>query len=79
MRLPNKVITYKESILPKFPVILKIVRDADITPNNLYKRVKPSYLICFDEIDEFSLHTSKDMQLPIILIHIFLFDIYYLI
>lgn len=41
----------------------------DFYQDNLYKRVKPSYLICFDEIDEFSLHTSKDMQLPIILIH----------
>ena len=49
MRLPNKVITYKESILPKFPVILKIVRNADITPNNLYKRVKGQ----FEDIGEY--------------------------
>ena len=40
MRLPNKVITYKESILPKFPVILKIGRGADFTANYFYKRVK---------------------------------------
>ncbi len=49
MRLPNKVITYKESILPKFPVALRIIRDTDITPNNLYKRVKGQ----FEDIGEY--------------------------
>lgn len=37
--------------------------------DKLYKRVKPSYLICFNEIDSESLQTSQDMHLPIILIH----------
>ena len=49
MKLPNKVITYKERILPKFPVVLRIIRDTDITPNNLYKRVKGQ----FEDIGEY--------------------------
>jgi len=49
MRLPNKVITYKESILFKFPMVLSIVKEADITPNNLYKRLSSK----FDDMGEF--------------------------
>lgn len=40
MRLPNKVITYKESTISKFPVILSCLREEDLTPVTLYKKVK---------------------------------------
>lgn len=43
MILPNKVNTYKESVLPKFVIILDIVKETDITPNNLYKRVQGKF------------------------------------
>lgn len=49
MRLPNKVLTYKESILSKFPVILSVVKTTDITPVFLYKKVKSQ----FEDIGEF--------------------------
>ncbi len=41
----------------------------DYYDNTLYKRIKPSYLVCFDTINDKSLQASKDMNLPIILIH----------
>lgn len=40
MRLPNKVVTYRESLLAKFPIILAIVREQEITVDLLYKKVK---------------------------------------
>ena len=40
MKLPNKVITYKESILAKFPYILAVVKEQEISVDLLYKKVK---------------------------------------
>ena len=40
MKLPNKVITYKSSTIAKFPIILSILREEDLAPKNLYKKVK---------------------------------------
>ena len=49
MKLLNKVITYKESILAKFPIILSIVKDQEIAVDLLYKKVKSKV----DDIGEF--------------------------
>lgn len=49
MRLPSKVTSYRESVLPKFPKILAILKEKDITPCDLYKKVKKY----FDDICEF--------------------------
>ena len=40
MRLPNKVITYKESTISKFPIILAALKEQNLTPATLYKKVK---------------------------------------
>lgn len=49
MRLPNKVITYKESTIAKFPVILACLNEQDLTPGALYKKVKSKV----DDIGEY--------------------------
>ena len=42
MRLPNKVITYNESVLPTLPLALLALREKDLTPKELYERLKGS-------------------------------------
>jgi len=42
MRFPSKVTTFNESILPKFPVVLKELQKEDIKPEDLYRKVKRS-------------------------------------
>ena len=49
MKLPNKVITYKESLLSKFPIILSIVKEQEIAVDLLYRKVKSKV----DDIGEF--------------------------
>lgn len=39
MRLPSKVISYYDSTLSKFPVILRELRGQDLSPLQLYGRV----------------------------------------
>lgn len=40
MKFPNKVISYKESSISKFPYVLKQLEDSDLTAAELYKKVK---------------------------------------
>ena len=40
MKLPSKVITYKSSTIAKFPIILSVLREQDMAPSSLYKKVK---------------------------------------
>lgn len=49
MKLPNKVITYKESTLSRFPVILAELKEQDVSPVQLYQRVRSKV----DDIGEF--------------------------
>ena len=42
MRLPSKVTPYKDSILAKFPVVLATLQECDMTPSELYNKVKRS-------------------------------------
>lgn len=49
MKLPNKVITYKESLLAKFPISLVILKEQEISADLLYKKVKSKV----DDIGEF--------------------------
>lgn len=39
MLLPNKLISYDQSILPKFPIILKELKRSPMSVHKLYKRV----------------------------------------
>ncbi len=40
MKFPNKVTSYKESVLAKFPIVLTTLKNEDLTPQELYKKVK---------------------------------------
>lgn len=42
MRLPSKVTPYRNSILSKFPAVMKILAQEDITPGDLFQKVKKS-------------------------------------
>lgn len=39
MKFPNKVITYKQSIISKFPILLKEMKKKDYSVIELYKKV----------------------------------------
>ncbi|MFX4263692.1 ABC-three component system middle component 7 [Pelotomaculum propionicicum] len=49
MRLPNKIISFKESSLSKFPTILECIQDCDMTPLELYAKIEK----CFDSISDY--------------------------
>ena len=49
MKLPNKVITYKESLLAKIPVFLVVIKDQEIAVDLFYKKMKSKV----DDIGEF--------------------------
>ena len=49
MKLPNKIYSYKESTIAKFPRILCIVSESDINPKRLYQRCKGG----FQDINDF--------------------------
>lgn len=40
MKFPSKVTSYKESTIAKFPIILSLLEKKDMTPSELYKKVK---------------------------------------
>ena len=40
MRLPSKVTPYRRSILAKFPAVIKILKQGDIRPGDLFQGVK---------------------------------------
>jgi len=40
MRLPSKVTSYKDSTFAKFPLILGYLKDGDMRPDDLFKKVK---------------------------------------
>lgn len=42
MRLPNKLYSYEESTLSKFPIVLRVLRDSDSGVTELYERIKKS-------------------------------------
>ena len=42
MRLPNKLYSYEESTLSKFPIVLRSLRDSDSGVTELYERIKKS-------------------------------------
>jgi len=40
MKLPNKVTPYKKSVLAKFPLILLALQKENMTPVDLYRKIK---------------------------------------
>ena len=51
MLLPNKIISYNESILSKFPIVLNVLKDNAYLIIDLYEQLKTSLDIeCFIEV-----------------------------
>lgn len=44
MQLPNKLFSCKESIISKFPIILRMLNEKPRSVNNLYRDVYPAIL-----------------------------------
>ena len=42
MKIPSKVTPYRESTIAKFPMVLSILEKGDMTPTELYAKVKKS-------------------------------------
>jgi len=40
VRFPNKVTTYRQSIISKFPIILKVLETQDYSVGSLYNKVE---------------------------------------
>lgn len=49
MRFPSKVTSYNDSILSKFPLVIKELTIEDLTPEKLFLRLKSK----MDDINEF--------------------------
>lgn len=49
MKLPNKITSYKESILSKLPIILNELRDNQVSINDIYMKNERK----FESIDQF--------------------------
>ena len=49
MKLPNKVIPYKESVISKFPLVLSTLENGDYSVSDLYKKLGHK----FDSINEY--------------------------
>jgi predicted phosphatase len=50
MKLPSKVTPYKESTIAKFSVVLELLEKNDMTPQELYAKVRKSKI---KDISEF--------------------------
>lgn len=40
MRFPSKVTTFNESIMAKFPLVLEELENYNLSPNDLYSKIK---------------------------------------
>lgn len=49
---PNKVTPYKESSIAKFPVVLSLLEKKDMTPSELFSKVKKNKIQNIDEFVE---------------------------
>lgn len=49
MRFPSKVTSYRESILSKFPIILSLLKNEDLSLVDLYKKTRSK----FSDVKEF--------------------------
>ena len=51
MKLPNKITSFKESSLSKFPIILECIQERDRTPLELYVKTKRNFESISDYIE----------------------------
>ena len=52
MKMPNKVTPYKESSIAKFPVVPSLLEKKDMTPSELFCKVKKNKIQNIDEFVE---------------------------
>lgn len=52
MKMPNKVTPYKESSIAKFPVVLELLERGNMTPSELFSKVRKSKIQNIDEFVE---------------------------
>lgn len=52
MKMPNKVTPYKESSIAKFSVVLSLLEKGDMTPSELFSKVKKNKIQNIDEFVE---------------------------
>ena len=52
MKMPNKVTPYKESSIAKFPIVLALLEKEDMTPSELFSKVKKNKIQNIDEFVE---------------------------
>ena len=52
MKMPNKVTPNKESSIAKFPVVLSLLEKKDMTPSELFSKVKKNKIQNIDEFVE---------------------------
>ena len=52
MKMPNKVTPYKESSIAKFPVVHSLLEKKDMTPSELFSKVKKNKIQNIDEFVE---------------------------
>ena len=52
MKMPNKVTPYKESSIAKYPVVLALLEKEDMTPSELFSKVKKNKIQNIDEFVE---------------------------
>ena len=52
MKIPSKVTPYKESTIAKFPVVLSLLQEGDLSPTDLYSKVKDSKIKHIEEFVE---------------------------
>ena len=51
MKLPNKVTSYKESVLSKFPIIFEVLAERELTLVELYEKTKHQYVYLNEYIE----------------------------
>ena len=52
MKMPNKVTPYEESSIAKLPVVLSLLEKKDMTPSELFSKVKKNKIQNIDEFVE---------------------------
>lgn len=52
MKIPSKVTPYKESTIAKFPIVLSFLEKGDISPSELYTKLKKGKVECVMEYVE---------------------------
>ena len=50
MRFPSKATPYKDSSIAKFPIVLSLLEESDMSPTEIYSKLKKSRIRDVDEL-----------------------------